>query len=218
MIKRYRLLVFDWDGTLMDSTRIIVASLQAACRDLGLAEPLDEQANHVIGLGLTDAMTYILPDLAPSEYPRIAERYGIHFRAKDCDSSLFPGAGDALRALKDQGYLLAVATGKSRRGLDLALARTGLAAYFDATRCGEESGHKPGPGMISDLIRILGVERAETLMIGDTIHDLQMAINAGVDGVAVGYGAHSRDKLMALNPLGCANRPEELWEWLSGNG
>ncbi len=214
MSRRFELLVFDWDGTLMDSTALIVASLQAACRDLGLPVPSDERAHHIIGLGLHDAMAHVLPDTDPADYPRVVELYGMHFRRGDPTTPLFPGAAEALRELRAQGYLLAVATGKSRRGLDRALEKSGLGALFHATRCGEESGSKPHPGMLHDLIGMLGTAPAQTLMIGDTTHDLQMAINAGVAGLAAAYGAHPRDELVALNPLACVDQPQELWEWL----
>ena len=214
MDKRFELLVFDWDGTLMDSTAVIVASLQAACGDLGLAVPTDERAQHIIGLGLHDALAYVLPDINPAMYPRVVERYGHHFRLRDPETPLFAGAEDTLRELTAAGHRLAIATGKSRRGLDRALEKTGLATLFDATRCGEESATKPHPGMLIDLMRILDAEPGTTLMIGDTTHDLQMAINAGVAAVAAAFGAHPRRQLAALQPLACLDQPQELWHWL----
>ncbi len=217
MPRRFELLVFDWDGTLIDSAGAIVASLQAACRDLGLPVPSDERAHHIIGLGLHNAMAHVLPGVDCGEYPRVAERYGHHFRLRDAETPLFPGAEEALRALNGAGYLLAVATGKSRRGLDRALDRTGLRPLFHATRCGEESASKPQPGMLNDLIDMLGTEPEQTLMIGDTTHDLQMAINAGVASVAAAYGAHPRAQLLALQPLACIDQPLELWNWLKRN-
>lgn len=217
MSMRFELLVFDWDGTLMDSTAVIAASLQAACRDLGLPVPSDERAHHIIGLGLGDAMAHVLPNVDPAEYPRVAERYGHHFRLRDPETPLFPGAGEALRALAADGYLLAVATGKSRRGLDRALEKTGLKEVFHATRCGEESASKPQPAMLIDLMAMLDTEPGRTLMIGDTTHDLQMAINAGVAGVAAAYGAHPREQLVALQPLACMDQPRDLWHWLRDN-
>ena len=214
MSKRFELLIFDWDGTLMDSTAIIVASLQAACGDLGLPIPSDERAHYIIGLGLHDAMAHVLPGVDPATYPNVAKRYGEHFRQREPATPLFAGAAETLRTLRDEGYLLAVATGKSRRGLDQALEKTGLKAVFHATRCGDESDSKPHPGMLNDLIDLLGASPAATLMIGDTTHDLQMAINAGVAGVAAAYGAHPREQLLALNPLACFDSPQELWQWL----
>jgi phosphoglycolate phosphatase len=217
MGRRFELLVFDWDGTLIDSAGAIVASLQAACRDLGLPVPSDGRARHIIGLGLNDSMAYVLPDVAPEVYPRVAERYGHHFRLRDPYTPLFPGAEQALRALRETGFLLAIATGKSRRGLERALDQTGLKTVFHATRCGEESASKPHPGMLTDLMEILGIEPEKTLMIGDTTHDLQMAINASVASMAAAYGAHPREQLAALQPLACIDQPQELWHWLKHN-
>ena len=217
MGRRFELLVFDWDGTLIDSTAVIVASLRAACRSLGLPAPSDERARYIIGLGLNDALAHVLPDVDPAEYPRVAEHYGHHFRQRDPATPLFPGAEEALRALNETGHLLAVATGKSRRGLDRALAKTGLETVFHATRCGEESASKPHPGMLIDLIDMLDTKPSKTLMIGDTTHDLQMAISAGVASVAAAYGAHPREQLMALQPLACIDQPRELWHWLKHN-
>jgi phosphoglycolate phosphatase len=217
MGRRFDLLVFDWDGTLMDSADAIVESLQAACRDLGLPVPSDERAQHIIGLGLHDAMAHVLPGVDPAEYPRVVERYGHHFRLRDAAMPLFPGAEEALRTLNDAGYLLAVATGKSRRGLERALDQTGLKTVFHATRCGEESASKPHPGMLTYLIDMLGTAAGKTLMIGDTTHDLQMAINAGVASVAAAYGAHPREQLAALQPLACMDQPQQLWHWLKRN-
>jgi len=201
----------------MDSTAVIVASLQAACDDVGLPVPTEERAQHIIGLGLYDAMAYVLPGIDVAVYPRVVERYGHHFRLRESQAPLFGGAEQMLRELNDAGHNLAIATGKSRRGLDRALDKTGLAPLFHATRCGEESAPKPQPAMLFDLMRMLGAQPARTLMIGDTTHDLQMAINAGVDSVGIAYGAHPRDQLMALHPLTCIDRPQDLRQWLKHN-
>lgn len=217
MGKRFDLVVFDWDGTLMDSTAVIVASLQAACADTGLPVPSDESAQHIIGLGLYDAMAYVLPGVDTAVYPQVVDRYGHHFRAREPQTPLFDGAEKMLRALNVAGHSLAIATGKSRRGLDRALEKTGLAPLFHATRCGEESATKPQPGMLFDLMQMLGAEPAKTLMVGDTTHDLQMAINAGVKSIAVAYGAHPREQLLALQPLACMDNPQDLWQWLKHN-
>jgi phosphoglycolate phosphatase len=212
--KRFDLMVFDWDGTLMDSTAVIVASLQAACADVGLPVPSDERSHHIIGLGLYDAMAHVLPGISPAIYPQVVERYGHHFRTREPQSPLFAGAEQTLRELRNAGHRLAIATGKSRRGLDRALEKTGLAPLFHATRCGEESASKPAPGMLLDLMRMLDTMPEKTVMIGDTTHDLQMAASAGVSGVAVTYGAHPRDQLLALQPLACIDQPQDLWQWL----
>lgn len=215
MARRFDLLVFDWDGTLMDSTAVIAASLQAACEDIGLPVPPDERARHIIGLGLYDALRYVLPGIPPSIYPQVVERYRYHFVSREESAPLFEGVADMLEALRAAGHQLAVATGKSRRGLDRVLQRTGLATKFDATRCGEEAASKPAPEMLLALQAELGVPKERTLMIGDTTHDLQMAQNAGVAGLAVAFGAHPREQLLALQPLDCLDNPQALWAWLT---
>jgi phosphoglycolate phosphatase len=215
MTRRFELLVFDWDGTLMDSTAVIAGSLQAACGDLGLPVPTDARARHIIGLGLYDALRYVLPGVPPAIYPQVVERYRHHFVSREESAPLFAGVESGLRALREAGHRLGVATGKSRRGLDRVLERTGLTGVFDATRCGEEAASKPAPDMLFELQAALGVDRTRTLMVGDTTHDLQMAQNAGVAGLAVTFGAHPRATLLAMQPLDCLDDPESLWDWLN---
>ncbi len=217
MSKRFELLVFDWDGTLMDSAGAIVASIQASCRDLGLAVPDRERAAHVIGLGLKDALSYAVPELPPADYGRLAERYRHHYLARDPDIELFPGMREMLAGLKQRGYLLAVATGKTRVGLERVLEATQLKQYFDSSRCADETHSKPHPAMLQELMQELLIEPEATLMIGDTAHDLQMALNAGVPALAVSYGAHPRDSLTGFNPLACIDTPQELEPWLARN-
>lgn len=217
MLHRYELVVFDWDGTLLDSAGAIAACIQAACRDLGVPVPDDERASHVIGLGLADALAYAVPSLPPSEYGRLAERYRVHFLARDPALPLFPGTRPMLQALRGRGHGLAIATGKSRAGLARALAQTGLAALFDATRCADQCAPKPAPEMLLELMDELGAEPARTLMIGDTSHDLQMASAAGVRAVAVSYGAHRGEALAALAPLALVHSTAELAAWLAAN-
>lgn len=214
MSRRFDLLVFDWDGTLMDSAGAITEALRAACRDLDLAVPSEEQARYVIGLGLSDAMSHILPGLDPAFYPRVAERYRAHFLRLDPATSLFAGAAETIATLRDSGYLLAVATGKGRSGLDRSLRATGLARYFHATRCADEGHSKPHPGMLQGLMGALGVAGARTLMIGDTTHDMEMARAAVVARLAVAYGAHAREALLAYAPLACLDDFESLRQWL----
>jgi phosphoglycolate phosphatase len=214
MIRRFELLVFDWDGTLMDSTVHIARSIQAACRDLELPVPSFEQASHIIGLGLHDAMRWLLPALAPGDYPRLAERYRVHFLAGGGQVTLFAGVRDGLVRLAGQGYLLTVATGKSRQGLDRSLADSGLAGMFHASRCADEGFPKPHPEMLEVLMDSFGVARERTLMIGDTTHDVEMARNAGVSALAVTYGAHDADKLVAAGPSALAGSFSEVMEWL----
>ncbi|MDB5810398.1 MAG: family hydrolase [Betaproteobacteria bacterium] len=217
MAKHFDLVVFDWDGTLVDSTAVIVASLQAACADAGLPVPSDERSMHIIGLGLYDAMAYVLPGVSTDVYPRVVERYGHHFRAGEPHTPLFGGVESMLKHLHGAGHQLAIATGKSRRGLDRALEKTALARYFHATRCGEESATKPAPAMLLDLMKTLGTTPERTVMIGDTTHDLQMAASAGVASVAVTYGAHPREQLLELRPIACAASSQDLWQWLKHN-
>jgi phosphoglycolate phosphatase len=214
MPKRFELLVFDWDGTLMDSAAAITASLQAACGDLDLPVPSDERARFVIGLGLNDALAHILPGVDVAEYPRVVERYRHHFLLRDSATTLFPGAAETVKELHACGFMLAVATGKSRRGLDRALDATGLIAYFHATRCADEGFSKPHPGMLQELMDDLGVVSDKTLMIGDTTHDMAMAQNAGVARLGAAYGAHPKAELLPYTPLACVDRFSELREWL----
>ncbi len=215
MSRLYDLIVFDWDGTLLDSPRAIVACIQAACRDLGIEPPDDHRARHVIGLGLHDALSTALPQLAPSEYFRVAERYRHHFLSIDEQLNLFAGASELIEKLHAYGLLLGVATGKSRRGLERALATSGLGEFFHGTRCADETHPKPHPAMLEEIMAELGVGAERTLMVGDTTHDLLMARNARVDALAVSFGAHSRQSLLAEQPRICVDSFEELDRWLT---
>jgi len=212
--QQFDLIVFDWDGTLMDSTAHIARSIQAACRDLGLPIPADEAARFVIGLGLRDALQIAAPSLDPTDYPRLAERYRYHYLVKDAHTELFAGVRELLGELSSLGYLLAVATGKSRVGLNRALAEARLTSVFDGTRCADETFSKPHPAMLQELTRELGQDLARTVMIGDTTHDLQMATNAGAAGIAVTYGAHPVDALVKLEPRFVAADVAGLGDWL----
>ncbi len=214
---RYRLIVFDWDGTLIDSQSAIVECMQEASRELGLPVPERERASHVIGLGLHDAMRIVAPELPAHRYPEFIDAYRRNFLAREDAMRPFPGMRELLERLKAE-RTLAVATGKSRRGLDRALKATRLEGHFTASRCADETQPKPHPAMLVELMEELGVARQASLMIGDTSHDLQMASAAGVDAVAVTYGAHPREGLLACGPLGCVSSVEELREWLTRNG
>jgi len=216
--RKFDLLVFDWDGTLMDSAAAIVTALQAACTDLGLPVPDDQRAKYIIGLGLHDALSYLLPEVDTGRYPTIVESYRRHFMRLDGDTRLFPGAADAVVELHRAGLRLAIATGKSRRGLARALAATGLAPYFHATRCADEGHAKPHPGMLRALMEELAVPEHRTLMIGDTTHDMEMARAAGVACLGVAYGAHPREALLDCSPLACLLSVEELRGWLARHG
>ncbi len=217
MARRFDLVVFDWDGTLLDSPAAIVHCIQSACRDLGIDPPADQVARQVIGLGLADALGTALPALERCDYPRLAERYRHHYMACDHGLQLFDGARAMLDGLQGRGHRLAVATGKTRLGLDRAMEYAALAAHFEVTRCADECGSKPNPAMLLELMAATGVTAERTLMIGDTSHDLQMARNADVSSVGVTFGAHQRDTLMALQPLVCVDSIEALDEWLTRN-
>jgi phosphoglycolate phosphatase len=215
--KRFRLLVFDWDGTLADSTAIIAGAIQRACMDLGLPVPDDEAARFVIGLGLADALRRVAPSLAESDYPRLSERYREHYLARDPEIPLFAGAREMLAELDARGFLLAIATGKSRVGLTRALTQQGLAHRFVASRCADEGFPKPHPDMLLSLMDRCGAEPGETLMIGDTTHDLELARNARASAVAVTYGAHGAAGLAGLSPLATVSSVGELHAWLNAN-
>jgi phosphoglycolate phosphatase len=217
MAKNYELIIFDWDGTLMDSAAAIVAAIQAAALDVGLRPPSEERARHVIGLGLHEALRYALPELEAERHEALAERYRYHYLARDHELKLFEGVAELLGELADAGYRLGVATGKSRLGLARALDSSGLQTFFDATRCADECHSKPHPQMLEELMAELGAAAPATLMIGDTTHDVEMAHNAGVPALAVGYGAHSRHELEARSPLAYAGSVGELAHWLRLN-
>ena len=212
--RRFDLIAFDWDGTLFDSTGLIVRCIQAACRDIGVAVPSDVQAAYVIGLGLQDALRHAVPDLAVDRYPELGRRYRHHYMASQHEIVLFDGTHEMLAALKARNHWLAVATGKSRLGLNEALDSAQLRQFFDSTRTADETASKPHPLMLHELMRELGADPDRTLMIGDTTHDLQLAVNAGVACVGVAYGAHAGDDFQRFAPLFVAATPRELHQWL----
>ncbi len=213
----YSLVVFDWDGTLLDSAAAIVRAIQAACADLDLPIPDDAQARHVIGLGLADAMRHAVPELKPEQMQAMVDRYRHHYLSSDHQLTLFAGVPAMLERLRAAGHMLAIATGKSRIGLERALDHSGLRPLFMGSRCADECHSKPHPQMLEELILEFGVEAASTVMIGDTSHDMLMARNAGVDGLAVTYGAHSHVHLLDSAPRACLHSVLELDTWLRQN-
>jgi len=217
LTRRYPFIVFDWDGTLMDSTAGITLAIQEAARDMGLPVPAREVASHVIGLGLYDSLRGAVPSLPIERYKDFVELYRKHFHAQQETMELFPGVPEMLEELRSREHRLAVATGKSRRGLDHALQVTGMGAYFATSRCADETTPKPHPAMLLELMQEHGFQARDLLMIGDTSHDLGMAKSAGVDAVAVGYGAHPLASLSAWNPRAAVNNVEELRQWLAKN-
>jgi phosphoglycolate phosphatase len=212
----YSLVVFDWDGTLMDSTHSIVAAIQAACRDLELPVPSASQASWVIGLSLESALRRAVPALSNAMLPRFLERYRVHYLLRDPELKLFEGVSEMLAELGARDVRMAVATGKSRVGLNRALAASGLVDVFQATRCADETFSKPNPTMLYEIMDELGVEADRAVMIGDTSHDLQMASNARMHGVGVSYGAHTRQELEAEQPQAVVESVADLREWLLG--
>jgi phosphoglycolate phosphatase len=218
MARRFDLLIFDWDGTLADSTALITRSIQHAFVDAGLPEPSRRDASFVIGYGLHQAMQHLAPDASKEQVTDIVEAYKRHYLACDGEIALFDGVADALDRYKAAGYGLAVATGKSRRGLDRVLEQTGLAEYFDVTRCADECHSKPHPQMVEEITAFMAVPPARAVMIGDTTHDLQMASNAGMASLGVSYGAHPKADLLALAPLALFDSFPELDAWVVANG
>ena len=215
--RRFDLIAFDWDGTLFDSTQIIVHCIQQAVADVGGAVPTDREAAYVIGMGLMEALAYAAPDVPRERYAELGAQYRRHYMAHQNDLSLFPGVLTMLGALRERNHRLAVATGKSRRGLDEVLQTEELHGACDGSRTADETAGKPDPRMLHELMREFGTEPERTLMIGDTTHDLQMALNAGCPSVAVSYGAHDTAGFEALRPLAVVHSVEELHAWLLEN-
>jgi phosphoglycolate phosphatase len=214
----YDLVVFDWDGTLMDSTGLISSCLRHACGDIGIAVPAQSDALYVIGLGLADTFNHVAPGLDEEGRRRLAERYRHHFLAREHEAPLYEGVREMLADLHGRGRRLAVATGKARRGLERALEATGLRTWFEATRCADEGFAKPHPDMLLMLLDITGVEPRRAVMVGDTTHDLDLAANAGIDAVSVSYGAHHGELLETRPAKARASSVAELHRWLATHG
>jgi phosphoglycolate phosphatase len=213
---KYPLIVFDWDGTIIDSAATIVECIRQSALDIGLEPPERSRASHVIGLGLQDALRQAVPDLPPERYLEFVALYRRHFLAREDSMRLFDGMRELLAELS-AGHRLAIATGKSRKGLQRALQASGLEALFAASRCADETSPKPHPAMLLEILGELSLAPADALMIGDTSHDLEMARGAGVAAVAVSYGAHPEQALAACGPLGCFPSVAELRAWLASN-
>ncbi len=215
MTRTLELVVFDWDGTLMDSAAKIVRCFERALDEAGAPQLGADVIRHVIGLGLAEAVRALLPEADERLRARVMERYREHFLHVDNTiMELFPGVREGLQALVAQGYRLAVATGKSRRGLERALAETGLGSLFAVTRCADEAPSKPHPQMLEDILQYTGLDPTQAIMVGDTVYDLEMARAAHMGALAVTYGVHDRASLMVYRPLACLNTFLDVCAWL----
>ena len=214
MAKKYRLLVFDWDGTLCDSAAQITKAVHAAIADASLPERSDEQIKALIGIGIREFAQHLFPEHDEVLYAQFIDRYRYHFFAKIAETTLFPGVTELLEQLKKQGYHLAIATSKSSAGIKKAIEEVNIEHLFDTTRGADQTSSKPDPHMLEEIMTELMVEPKETLMIGDTEFDLQMAKNAGVDSIAVTSGMHPKEQLMAFEPLQCIDDIQDLLKFL----
>ncbi|MEH6344411.1 MAG: HAD-IA family hydrolase [Bermanella sp.] len=218
---KYRAIIFDWDGTLVDSTDCIVESMQAAARDLQLPLRSAFEVKQIIGLGLPEAIIELWAELADDAVAlkEMRARYNVHFVAPErSEVVFFEYASEMLKNLKASGVLLAVATGKGRSGLERAFAELDVAHFFHDSRCADETLSKPNPLMLQELSESLGVEPGAMLMVGDTQFDLNMAHAAAVDVVAIGHGAHDESKLLECNPLALVKDLPELYGWIKNSG
>lgn len=210
-----KLIVFDWDGTLMDSAAHIVNCLQNAITELSLEPKTDDELKNIIGLGLREALFALYPQATDEELTALVDRYRKHFfdpQTAPCE--LFTGARELVEELYAKDYFLAVATGKGRNGLDKVLKETGMGEFFPITRCADETHSKPHPQMMLDIIDYYGIEANEAIMVGDTEYDLQMASNAAAHSVAVTYGVHEKQRLLDCKPLTCLDSINDLHQWL----
>lgn len=208
------LLVFDWDGTLMDSTASIVHAMQAGFRDVGLEAPSSRDCNYVIGYGLKEAMQYLAPNLDQADVARLVDAYKHHFFSREQQLALFEGVLEALPKLNEAGYLLAIATGKARQGLTRMLDLTGIGDHFVVSRCADEAFSKPHPAMLEYILDFTATSPQRALMIGDTTHDLELARNAGTHSAALSYGAHPMETMLPLQPLAHFDDFPSLAHWL----
>lgn len=214
-----RLWIFDWDGTLADSLGRIEQCMAAALVDAGLPEPEPAVIRNIIGLGLAEAIAALCPQAGALQRQQVRDHYVRRFMAADQQPCpLHTGAEALLQSLHGHGDVLAIATGKSRRGLDRVLAAHGLAAYFSVTRCADESVSKPAPDMVLELLALTGGARSRAVMVGDTEYDLAMAAAAGVAAIGVTFGAHAPERLLRHQPLACVDRLAQLLEWRDAIG
>jgi len=211
----YELVIFDWDGTLMDSTQKIANCIKAAARDIGVVEPGDEQAKNIIGLSLVEAMQILFPKLNQTQIQKLVESYKYHFIKGDLtEQKMFDGVEHGLQKLNEAGAFLAVATGKSRAGMSRVFAELDLSHHFAISRCADETRSKPHPQMLHEILDFTGIEPHKAIMVGDTSYDMQMANNAGVDGLGVAYGVHSDAVLRNAKAVDVLTSFEHVMDWL----
>lgn len=217
--QKFRLIIFDWDGTLVDSTQRIVDSMQRAAAEVGLSQVPDAAIQNIIGLGLPEALQAVWPVITSEQLEAMRTVYAGYFvSGSQVAMDFFPGAREMLNNLLNQGYLLAVATGKSRKGLDRMLHDLNVGHLFAATRCADETRSKPDPLMLQQLLSELSIAPAEAVMVGDTTYDLEMAAAAGVASIAMGHGAHDDDQLLACGPVAICHSIEQLFNRIINNG
>jgi len=211
----YQLIIFDWDGTLMDSAQKIANCIKASARDAGLQEPSDQQAKSIIGLGLTEAMTRLFPQATQSKVTDVVDAYRYHFVKGDVtEQGLFDGVEQGLQTLQDRGAVLAVATGKSRAGLERVFNEMDLRKHFLTSRCADETRSKPHPQMLHEILDFTAIDPNKTIMVGDTTFDMDMAANAGIAGLGAGYGVHAEDMLRQSKAVEVKHSFTELLAWL----
>ncbi len=213
----FDLIAFDWDGTLFDSTQLITRCIQASVEDVGGQRPPAQQAAYVIGMPLMAALAHAAPDVPEHLYPQLGERYRFHYKKNEHELTLFDGVIDMLQWLRSEQYLITIATGKSRAGLNAALQFEALRGLIDDSRTADETAGKPDPLMLNELMRQYGVMPSRTLMVGDTTHDLEMAKRAACASVAVTYGAHEDRELKKYSPLIFADSVRDLWDWFKSH-
>lgn len=214
MKRQFDLIVWDWDGTLANSTGMITHALVKAAQQVGLPTLDPKAASDIIGLGLKESIQTLFGDLPDDKAQALAAQYTANYYAGESEIPLFEGAAETIAELHRRGYKLAVATGKGRRGLNLALEHCGLGKYFHATRTVDECFSKPHPQMLDELMDVLVMPPERTLMIGDTSYDLQMAQNAGVAALGVTFGAQARENLMRYNNMHIFDQFKDLSHWL----
>ncbi|HLR14058.1 MAG TPA: HAD-IA family hydrolase [Burkholderiaceae bacterium] len=213
-MKKYSAVIFDWDGTIINSTHSIVAAIQAACADLNLPVPETRDAAWVIGLSLESGLYRCVPDLTAEQMPQFLDRYRHHYFGYDPHIQLFDGMREFLEGMRARQIGLAVATGKSRVGLEKIIDQVNLRPLFDTTRTADETASKPDPTMLLEILEEMGLDTEEVIMVGDTTHDIHMARHAGVDSLAVTYGAHDPDTLLASSPGAMVSSVTDMQSWL----